>query len=95
MAVVITVLITVLIVAIFYPIGRQLGGRFSSERESDRAATKRWVTMTTRVGAVGAIAVCAWAILDSHNVAVLVVIVAVLTAVQVTLTWRSLRQSGN
>jgi hypothetical protein len=92
MSVVITILITVLIVAVFYPIGKQLGHRFSSEAKSDRAATKQWVAATTRLGAIGAVAVCAWAILDSHDIAVLVVIVAVLTAVQVALTWRRLRQ---
>jgi hypothetical protein len=92
MAIVITVLIMVLIVAVFYPIGRRLGSQFSSDAASDRAATKKWVAATTRLGALGAVAVCAWAILDSHDIAVLVAIVAVLTAVQVALTWRSLRQ---
>lgn len=91
MTIVITVLITVLIVAVFYPIGRRLGGRLSSDATSGRAVTKQWVVATTRRGAIGAVAVCAWAILDSNDIAVLVVIVTVLTAVQVALTWRSLR----
>lgn len=95
MAIAITVLIMVLIAAVFYPIGRRLGSRFSSGAASDRATTRRWVGATTRLGVVGAVALCAWAVLDSHEIVVLVVIVAVLTATQVALTWRHLRQPAD
>jgi hypothetical protein len=93
MNIIIALLITAFITAICYPIGRQLGARLSTSE--DPARTKRWTVATVKVGLGGVVAICAWAILDGKDLAVLAAIVGVFTAVQVALTWRRLRHLGD
>jgi hypothetical protein len=44
------------------------------------------------VGALGTVAIIAWVVWDSQHAGMLVVIVALLTAIQVALTWQRVRQ---
>jgi hypothetical protein len=48
------------------------------------------VRLTSILGGVAAATVVAWAIFDSGDMAMLIAIVAVFTAVQVVLTWQHL-----
>jgi hypothetical protein len=93
MTVALTLLIMILIAAVAYPAGRRLGSREPAGADAaDRTKTSRWASQTMGVGAVGTVAIVAWVVWDSQDAGVLVAIVALLTAIQVALTWQRLRQ---
>lgn len=91
MAFVLTLLITTLIGAVFYPLGRRLGQRVSPQAGGDLAQIRRWVRRTSLLGGVAIISVIVWAVFGSGDIAVLVAIVAAITAAQVVFTWQHLR----
>ena len=91
MSFVVTLLIIALIGAICYPLGKRLGQRVSPQTSGDLVQTRRWLRRIILLGGVAVVAVIAWIIFDSGNIAILIAIVAVLTAAQVAFTWQHLR----
>jgi di/tricarboxylate transporter len=91
MTFVVTLLIMAFIGAVCYPLGKRIGQQVSPQTSKDLVQTRRWVRRTSLLGGVTVAAVIVWVIFDSGNVAILIAIMAVLTAAQVVFTWQHLR----